>query len=169
MGEAKQEVAYFGGGCFWCSEALFARRKGVIAVTPGYAGGWTKDPSYDDVCTGTTGHAEVIRIEFDPQVTTFEKLLDYFWKMHDPTTLNRQGHDEGSQYRSIILFTNQEQKKQAEESLKKASKNYKSPIVTKIRPLEAFYEAEEYHKNFYSKNPTHRYCTIVIAPKLANL
>lgn len=161
-----QETAFFGCGCFWCSEALFAKKPGVINVTPGYAGGTTKHPTYDEVCTGKTGHAEVIRVVFDPEKTSYESLLDYFWKIHNPTTLNQQGPDVGTQYRSIIFYTNEDQKKIAEASLQKASSLFSQPIVTEILPLEAFYEAEKYHQKFYEKNPSHLYCKMVIAPKL---
>lgn len=162
----KQKIAVFGCGCFWCTEALFSRQKGVLSVTPGYAGGWTKNPQYEEVCTGTTGHAEVVRIAFDPTIVSYDELLDLFWKIHDPTSLNRQGHDIGSQYRSIILYTEEDQKTQAKESLKTVSKRYLKPVVTEIQPLDLFYEAEDYHKNYYEKNCSAPYCQTVISPKI---
>lgn len=165
----KKEVAYFGSGCFWCSEALFAHRRGVLSVTPGYSGGWVQDPSYQEVCTGTTGHAEVIRVEFDPKVISYEDLLELFWQSHDPTSLNRQGNDVGTQYRSIILYTDEQQKLIAEGALKERRAAYAAPIVTEIRPFEKFYEAEDYHKNYFEKNPAAPYCQLVIAPKLQKI
>lgn len=165
----KTEKVFFGTGCFWCSEALFSRVKGVVSVVPGYSGGWVKDPSYQQVCSGTTGHAEVIRVEFDPKVITYEELLDLFWQSHDPTSLNRQGNDVGHQYRSIILYTDGKQKKIAEESLKQRTKQHEAAIVTEIRPFEVFYEAEDYHKNYYEKNPSATYCQSVITPKVQKM
>lgn len=162
------EVAYFGTGCFWCSEALFRRMPGVLHVTPGYAGGHTPNPSYKEVCQGTTGHAEVVRVEFDPQKVDYKQLLNLFWASHDPTSLNRQGHDEGEQYRSILLYTNNEQKEAIERSKQKleTSKTYLKPIVTQIVPLETFFEAEPYHKDYYERHPNEAYCQRVIKPKL---
>ena len=163
------EVATLGGGCFWCLEAVYERVEGVVSVTSGYAGGTVVDPSYEDVCTGSTGHAEVVQIEYDPEKTSYEKLLDLFWKAHDPTTPNRQGADVGTQYRSIILFHDERQKSIAEESLKKAQASYENPIVTEIRQLERFFRAEEYHQDYFDKNPNAGYCRIVIRPKLNKL
>lgn len=163
------ELATFGGGCFWCVEAIFKQVPGVIAVTSGYAGGYTKNPTYKEVCSGTTGHAEVVQVEYDPQKVSYKGLLDVFWKSHDPTSLNRQGADVGTQYRSIILYHNEEQKKIAEESKKEVSKNFDKPIVTEIVPLDKFYKAEEYHQDFYAKNPNYSYCSIVIKPKLEKI
>lgn len=160
--------AYFGGGCFWCTEAIFAKLKGVKTVIPGYAGGKKENPSYEDVATGETGHAEVIKIEFDPKIITYDELLDIFFHVHDPTTVNRQDYDVGTMYRSVILYINEEQKQKAykaKEFLEK-SKEYKSPIVTKIEELAKFYDAEEYHRNFYEKNPQSPYCQLVIEPKI---
>jgi len=166
---ATQRVT-FGGGCFWCMEAVFQRLKGVKSVVSGYAGGDAPNPSYKQVCTGETGHAEVVQIEFDPAQITFETLLHVFWAAHDPTTLNRQGADSGTQYRSIILYENEEQKAGAENSKAAAQKDFKEPIVTQIVPLKAFYKAEDYHQNYFNttggRNP---YCTIVIRPKLQKL
>ena len=163
------EYAYFGGGCFWCVEAVYEKLDGIESAVSGYAGGTKNNPTYEQVSAGTTGHAEVVRIEYDPKVISYSELLDMFWKSHDPTTLNRQGADEGTQYRSIILYESEEQKKKAEESMNKASKNFNNPIVTEIVPLQAFYTAERYHQDFYENNPNYGYCRIVIAPKLKKL
>jgi peptide-methionine (S)-S-oxide reductase len=160
------ERATFGGGCFWCLEALFQTLDGVKSVTSGFAGGTTVDPSYEQVCTGSTGHAEVIQVEFDPAKISYQKLLDQFWRAHDPTTLNRQGPDQGSQYRSTILYHNEEQKRVAEASKLAAARSFKNPIVTEIVPLTHFYRAEDYHQNYYRKNPHASYCRLVIRPKL---
>ena len=163
------EVATLGGGCFWCMEAEFQRIPGVISVTSGFAGGTKPNPTYKEVCTGETGHAEVTQIEFDPQKISYEKLLDYFWDAHDPTTLNRQGADTGTQYRSIILYTTEAQKAAAEKSKAEAQKHFKSPIVTEIVPLQKFYKAEDYHQNYYNDNPNQGYCQFVIRPKVEKL
>jgi peptide-methionine (S)-S-oxide reductase len=165
------QQAVFGGGCFWCTEAVFKELKGVISVMPGYAGGETKNPTYEQVSTGTTGHAEAIRIEFDPGQISFKDLLTVFFATHDPTTRNRQGHDVGTQYRSIVLYANDEQKKTAEEFIAtlNASSAEGAPIVTEIEPLDVFYEAEEYHRNYYENNSDQMYCQIVINPKLQKL
>lgn len=162
------EVATFGGGCFWCVEAIFERVKGVHKVVVGYAGGDVPNPTYKQVTTGTTGHAEVCQIYFDPSVITYEELLEIFWKTHDPTTPNRQGADVGPQYRSIILFHNDEQRRKAEYYKKRLEEEhvYDKPIVTEIVPLKAFYPAEEYHQNYYAKNPRTPYCSFVIQPKV---
>ncbi|MFN7138470.1 MAG: peptide-methionine (S)-S-oxide reductase MsrA [Limisphaerales bacterium] len=166
---AKTELATIGGGCFWCTEAVFETLDGVKSVISGYAGGQTENPTYEQICTGKTGHAEVIQIEYDPATVTFEKLLDVFWNAHDPTTLNRQGADVGTQYRSTIMYHNQEQKKIAEKSKAAAQKDFKDPIVTEIVPLKKFYRAEEYHQDYFAKNPEKGYCTVVIRPKLLKL
>jgi len=167
---AKLETATFGGGCFWCAEAIFQRIPGVKSVTSGFTGGTVPNPSYEQVCTGTTGHAEVIQLTFDPAVLSYDKLLEIFWEAHDPTTLNRQGNDTGPQYRSIILYSNDAQKKAAEASKAKAAKKFKDPIVTEIVPLKAFYSAEDYHQNFYNQNKTNNtYCQFVITPHLQQL
>ena len=158
-----------GGGCFWCIEALYESLEGVEDVESGYAGGSLPNPSYEAVSRGDTGHAEVVRITFDPGKISLRELLDFFWEAHDPTTLNRQGADVGPQYRSIILYDSEEQKAAAEASLEKAGKNFKDPIVTEIVPLETFYPAEGYHQDFFEKNPNAAYCQYVIAPKLKKL
>jgi peptide-methionine (S)-S-oxide reductase len=160
----------FGGGCFWCLEAVFQRLVGVKSVASGYAGGNVPNPTYKQVCTGDTGHAEVVQIEFDPAQISFEKLLEVFWAAHDPTTLNRQGADFGTQYRSIILYANEEQKAAAEKSKQAAQAEFKSPIVTQIVPLKTFYKAEDYHQNYYNENAAKNpYCSVVIQPKLQKL
>ena len=163
------EFAFLGGGCFWCMEAEFQRIPGVISITSGYAGGHTENPTYEQVCTETTGHAEVTRIEFDTKVSSYEKLLDWFWDAHDPTTLNRQGADEGAQYRSIILYRDEAQKAAAEKSKAGAQKKFTSPIVTEIVPLKKFYEAEGHHQNYYNNNPDQPYCRAVIRPKVEKI
>jgi len=165
----KIEIADLGGGCFWCMEAVFERLPGVISVTSGFAGGTMPNPTYEQVCTETTGHAEVTQIEFDPAKISYAKLLDVFWQAHDPTTLNRQGADVGTSYRSIILYRNEEQRMIAEKSKAEAQKNFKNPIVTQIVPLKHFYPAENYHQEYYDKNSSAPYCQIVIAPKLHKL
>ena len=162
----KTEKATLGGGCFWCVEAVYETLPGVIAVTSGYAGGQTENPTYEDICTGKTGHAEVVQIEFDPAKISYEKIVDLFWEAHDPTTLNRQGADTGTQYRSIILTADDAQKKIAEESKSRAQAKFKSPIVTEIVPLVKFYPAEDYHQDFYRENPMHPYNLAVTRPKL---
>ena len=160
------ETATLGGGCFWCMEALFQTINGVKSVTCGYAGGHAKNPTYEEVCSDRTGHAEVIQIQFDPQQISFDKLLGVFWDAHDPTTLNRQGDDVGTQYRSIILYQNDAQKAAAEQSKREASKRFPKPIVTEIVPLTAFYRAEDYHQNYFRNNSNAPYCRVVIQPKL---
>lgn len=167
---AATERITFGGGCFWCLEAVFQRLKGVNKVVSGYAGGETPNPTYQQVCEGTTGHAEVVQLEYDPAQVSFEKLLEVFWAAHDPTTLNRQGHDVGTQYRSIILFENDQQKAAAEKSIARAQKDFKDPIVTQVVKLEKFYTAEDSHQNYYNENSTRNpYCQMVIRPKLQKL
>lgn len=161
--------ATFGGGCFWCTEAVFETEPGVLSVTSGYAGGHTRNPDYREVCTGETGHAEVIQIEYDPAVISYERLLEIFWKAHDPTTLNRQGADVGTQYRSIILYHDEAQRAAAEKSKQAAQAAFARPIVTEIVPLTTFYPAEEYHQDYFRKNPNAAYCRVVIAPKLHKL
>ena len=165
------ETALFGAGCFWCSEAVYQRTEGVKSVTPGYAGGHTKNPTYRQVCTGDTGHAEVARIVFDPAKVAYTKLLEVFWHMHDPTTLNQQGGDVGTQYRSVIFYYSEAQKEAAEASKKAlaASGLYKSPIVTAILPAPEFYSAEDYHKEYFNRNANAPYCRFVIQPKLKKL
>lgn len=169
MNTNQTELATFGGGCFWCMEAVFERLPGVISVTSGFAGGHTENPTYEEVCTGTTGHAEVIQIKFDAAKISYEKLLKVFWEAHDPTTLNRQGADRGTQYRSIILYNDEAQKLAAEQSKAEAQKHFNAPIVTQIVPLKKFYKAEDYHQNYFDHNSNAPYCQIVIAPKLKKL
>jgi len=158
-----------GGGCFWCLEAVYERFKGVHSVVSGYAGGRTPDPSYKQVCEGNTGHAEVVQIAFDPQIISYGQLLDIFWEIHDPTTLDRQGADQGTQYRSIILPHDEEQRRLAEASKKEAAAKFKEPIVTEIAPLRDFHLAEESHQDFFARNPRYPYCVVVISPKLKKL
>lgn len=165
------QTATFAGGCFWCTEAIFKRLKGVISVTPGYSGGKSTNPHYDEVSSGSTGHAEAVQIEFDPNIIPYERLLDVFWHTHNPTTMNQQGNDVGTQYRSMILYHTDEQKKAAEKSKEDLQKSgeYKDPIVTEIHPFEHFYTAEEYHKNYYENNESAPYCMFVINPKIQKL
>jgi peptide-methionine (S)-S-oxide reductase len=163
----KLESAVIGGGCFWCVEAQYKMLKGVKKVVSGYAGGHLKNPTYKQICEGDTGHAEVIRVDYDPAVITFRDVIDLFWDAHDPTTLNRQGNDVGPQYRSIILFTSEEQKKISEESKANAEKIIGKPIVTEIVPLEVFYPAEDYHQDYYKNNPYQGYCQAVVRPKVS--
>ncbi len=165
---AKVELATFGGGCFWCVEAVFEQMKGVNDVVSGYAGGSRPNPNYKQVSTGRTGHAEVCQIEYDPEQVTYKELLEVFWKTHDPTTKNAQGPDHGPQYRSIVLYHNEEQRKLAEELKKKldASGAYPARIVTEIKPATKFYRAEEYHQDFYEKNPGYGYCVAFVRPKV---
>jgi peptide-methionine (S)-S-oxide reductase len=162
------EVVTLGGGCFWCTEAVFDRVEGVLDVVPGYSGGRVKDPSYEEVCTGRTGHAEVVQIIFDPDTLSLSEILEIFFSTHDPTTLNRQGADVGTQYRSIILYHEEEQRKIAEEVIQELEEKgvFDSPIVTLVKPFEEFYAAEEYHKKYYEKNPGQGYCRFVIKPKV---
>jgi peptide-methionine (S)-S-oxide reductase len=166
---AQLQTATFGGGCFWCAEAVFQRIPGVKSVASGFAGGHTANPTYKEVCTGETGHAEVIQIQFDPAVISYGKLLEIFWEAHDPTTLNRQGEDVGTQYRSIILYSDEAQKAAAEKSKAEAARHLSSPIVTQIVPLQKFYPAEDYHRNYYNLHSNQDYCRFVIGPKLRKL
>ena len=161
--------ATFGSGCFWCSEAVFSDLEGVSRVEPGYSGGKVADPTYEQVCTDTTGHAEVAQVTYDPSVLSYRDLLEVFFSTHDPTTLNRQGADEGTQYRSVIFYADDDQRKQAQAIIKELSdeKVFRSPIVTEVTPLVAFYPAEDYHRDYYRRNPNKPYCQVVIAPKLA--
>ncbi len=161
-----KEVATLGGGCFWCLEAVYQLVEGVEGVVSGYAGGSVENPTYKQVCSGLTGHAEVVQITFENSKISYKDLLNVFWQIHDPTTLNRQGADEGTQYRSIILYHSEQQKQEAEISLQNEQKNWANPIVTEIKPLEKFYPAEEYHQNYYNKNPNVSYCYFVIRPKI---
>ncbi len=166
---SKLEKATFGAGCFWCVEAVFERLDGVASVVAGYSGGTTSDPSYETVCTGRTGHAEVVQITYDPAIISYEQLLRVFWECHDPTTLNRQGADVGTQYRSVIFYHDENQRRLAEKTKYEAQKNFHDPIVTEILPLTEFYEAEHYHQDYYTKNLLAPYCRFVIAPKLKKL
>jgi peptide-methionine (S)-S-oxide reductase len=167
----KIEIATFANGCFWCTEAIFKRLKGIESVLPGYAGGSVQNPSYDQVCMGVTGHTESIQVKFDPNVISFEKILDIFWHTHDPTTLNRQGNDIGSQYRSAIFYHDEKQKEITEKSKKDLEQKglYKDPIVTEISPFKNFYVAEDYHKNYYDNHQDAPYCNFVIEPKVHKL
>jgi peptide-methionine (S)-S-oxide reductase len=169
--DMKTEIATFAGGCFWCTEAIFQRLKGVISVTPGYSGGITENPTYEQVCEGNTGHAESIQIEFDPQQIDFVKILAVFWHTHDPTTYNQQGNDFGPQYRSVIFYHDEKQKHIAQNSKQEFEKEkiYQDPIVTEIVPFTNFYKAEDYHKNYFEKNKTKPYCIFTIQPKIDKL
>ncbi|MBN1168859.1 peptide-methionine (S)-S-oxide reductase MsrA [Candidatus Woesebacteria bacterium] len=169
--ENKYKKATFSGGCFWCTEAVFERLKGVKKTVPGYTGGDKKDPSYEEVSSGTTGHAEAVQITYDPSEIKYEDLLYVFFKTHDPTTLNRQGNDVGTQYRSEIFYHSGEQKKEAEEMLKKlnSSGQYEDDIVTKISHIREFFPAEDYHHNYYENNENKPYCRLVIDPKIEKL
>ena len=168
---AKSEIATLGGGCFWCVEAVFQRVEGVKSVKPGYAGGNVKNPTYKQICTGNTGHAEVAKIEFDPSKITYSQILNVFWQSHDPTTLNRQGNDVGTQYRSVIFFHNERQEEIAKKSKIDADKSgyWDNEIVTEVTLLNKYYDAEDYHDNYYSNNPNQPYCLFVIKPKLDKL
>lgn len=160
------EIATLGGGCFWCTEAIFQMLPGVTKVVSGYAGGQKENPTYKEVCAGTTGHAEVIQVHFDPAKISFDKILETFWEAHDPTTLNRQGADVGTQYRSAIFYSTDAQKLAAERSKTAAQKQFKDSIVTQIAPLTKFYPAEDYHQDYYRLNPNQGYCRAVIRPKI---
>jgi peptide-methionine (S)-S-oxide reductase len=162
-------VVTLGGGCFWCLEAVYAELQGVVKMASGYAGGTVANPTYQQVCSGNTGHAEVVQVTFDPEVTTFEEILGVFFSIHDPTTLNRQGADVGTQYRSVIFYENEEQKEAAEQFISKitAEQIFPDPIVTEVAPLGTFYEAEEYHQDYYKNNSEQPYCQVVVAPKVA--
>ncbi len=165
------QTIVFGGGCFWCTEAVFQSLRGVISVEPGYAGGTTENPTYEDICTGTTGHAEVVRIVYNPQEVSTEDLLTVFFATHDPTQLNKQGNDVGTQYRSVVFFTTAEQESLAKSVIAdiQSSSDLGGPIVTEVLPLPTFYPAEEYHKNYFARNPEKAYCQIVINPKIAKV
>ena len=165
------EQATFGAGCFWCVEAIFERLDGVMDVRSGYTGGKVENPTYDDVCSGETGHVEVVQVDFNPQIIGFNQLLDIFWESHDPTTLNRQGGDTGTQYRSAVFYHSYKQRVIAEKSKEKADRSslYEDPIVTEITRLATFYPAEEYHQDYYRQNTNSLYCQVVIQPKLKKL
>lgn len=162
------QVATLGSGCFWCTEAFFLRVKGIESVVSGYSGGKVKNPTYREVCSGLTGHAEVVQVKFNPNEISYEEVLEIFWNTHDPTTLNRQGADEGTQYRSVVFYHNEEQKKIAEQYKLQLDKSgaFKNPIVTEITPFSIFYPAEDYHQNYYALNPNQGYCQYVIRPKV---
>lgn len=168
MNKSGNEIATLGGGCFWCLEPVFNGLQGVERATSGYAGGSVESPSYEEVVRGGTGHAEVVQVTFDPDTITYEEILEVFFAMHDPTTLNRQGADTGPQYRSLILYHGPEQNSAAVAMIEQLDSEgaFRDPIVTEVRPFEAFYEAEEYHQNYYEKNPNAGYCRAVIAPKM---
>ena len=167
----KLQTAALAGGCFWCTEAIFKRLKGVVSVIPGYSGGTKDNPTYKEVCEGTTGHAESIQIEFDQKIIPYQKLLEVFFALHDPTTANRQGNDIGTQYRSAIFYHSAKQKETAQKVKEKIekSKMYKDPIVTEISPFTKFYKAENYHQNYYDSNRSQQYCQLVIDPKITKL
>jgi len=175
MQKPKNKIAVFGGGCFWCTEAVFATLKGVVSVVPGYAGGTKINPTYEEVSSENTGHAEVIKLEYAPEIISYEDLLTVFFYTHDPTTKDRQGNDIGSQYRSIILYADDEQKAIAENFIAelnlaaKPPSEEKKPIVTELKLLDKFYEAEKYHKEYFKKNPNQAYCQLVIPPKIKKL
>ena len=169
--ETNTEIATLGGGCFWCVEAVFETLEGVSEVISGYTGGLTKNPSYKEICGGDTGHAEVVQVHFDPEKISFEQILEVFWTAHDPTTLNRQGNDVGTQYRSAIFYHNEGQRAASEKSkaLANASGLWKNPVVTEISPLKTFYPAEEYHQGYFWENSRQPYCMFVIGPKLGKV
>jgi peptide-methionine (S)-S-oxide reductase len=162
----KEEAVLLGGGCFWCIEAVYRQVKGIKSAVSGYAGGKSADPDYRAVCSGTTGHAEVVKIVFDPDIISFKEILDIFWTIHDPTTLNRQGADRGTQYRSVIYYYNTAQKDTAETSIAQVQKEFSDSIVTELSPAPMFYPAEDYHQNYYALNTAQGYCQAVIAPKI---
>lgn len=164
-----KQIATFGGGCFWCTEAVLEQLDGVLAVESGYMGGDVDDPTYEQVCSGTTNHAEVVQVTFDPKVITYESLLDWFFRSHDPTTLNRQGADVGTQYRSVVFFHDDEQKRTTEKFIASIAPNWGSPIVTQVAPADTFWSAEKYHQDYYRNNSGAGYCRAVIAPKLKKL
>jgi len=165
------EVATLGDGCFWCTEAVFSEIKGVVKVESGYSGGSLENPSYEQVSTGTTGHAEVVQITFNPSIISFREILKVFFAMHDPTTLNRQGADVGTQYRSVVFYHDRKQKATTEKLIEEVNNEqiYDAPIVTKVEPFKAFYKAEDYHKDYFKSHPEKPYCKLVIAPKIAKL
>lgn len=167
-GDESMETATFGNGCFWCTEAVFEAMEGVQSAVSGYAGGNVPDPTYDAVCSGRTGHAEIVQIKYDPEVVSYEELLEVFWKTHDPTTLNRQGADIGTQYRSVVFYHDDEQRKIAEHYKEKLNESgaYSRPVVTEISEMPVFYPAEDYHQDYFAKNPGQGYCRAVIAPKM---
>ena len=166
--ETNMETATFGAGCFWCVEAIFQQVEGVVSVQSGYSGGFIENPTYEYICNSETGHAEVVQIKYNPELISYEKLLEVFWKTHDPTTMNRQGNDIGTQYRSVIFYHNDEQKNLAEKYKEELNKSgiFKKEIVTEISKFKKFYPAEDYHQNYYNKNPNKPYCSFIIKSKL---
>lgn len=165
---AKSETAVLGGGCFWCLEAVYQQMEGVLSVESGYMGGRAPNPTYHDVCSGSTGHIEVVKVTFDPAMTSYRDILDVFFTIHDPTTRDRQGNDAGTQYRSVIFFDSDEQRATAEQTIREidAARIWDNPIVTEVRPVSAFYRAEDYHQAYFRNNPQQSYCTFVVAPKV---
>lgn len=160
------QIAYFGGGCFWCTEAVFELVDGVVDVESGYSGGKVENPTYEQVCGGTTGHAEIVKITFNPEVVSYRKLLEIFFASHNPTTLNRQGADKGTQYRSVIFYLSEDQKKETENYIKEVSNLFEDPIVTEVTEFKNYYRAENYHQDYFKNNPSQGYCSFVIAPKV---
>jgi peptide-methionine (S)-S-oxide reductase len=167
--EPKTESIVLGGGCFWCTDAAYKLLPGVVHVTCGYAGGKTPNPNYEEVCTGATGHAEVVKVDFDPMQVSLDRVIDYFWAVHNPTQVGGQGNDLGTQYRSIILYADEAQHIAAERSRAQAQSRFKNPITTEILPLDRFWAAEDYHQDYFEKNPDQGYCQVIIAPKIAHL
>lgn len=161
------ETATLGGGCFWCLEAVYQELKGVLHVESGYSGGHQPNPSYEDVCAGTTGHAEVVRLDFDPKVVSYREILEIFFTIHDPTTLNRQGNDVGTQYRSVIYFHSAEQEETARQVIAEMANVWDAPIVTEVAAIPEYYKAEDYHQNYFRQHPLQGYCAFVVAPKVA--
>ncbi len=161
------EIATLGGGCFWCTEAVFQQMKGITAIASGYTGGQVANPSYEQICEGTTGHAEVVRLTFDPAVVSFREILEVFFTIHDPTTLNRQGNDVGTQYRSVIYYHTPEQQQMARQVMSEMANVWDAPIVTELSPAETYYKAEDYHQNYFRQNPLQGYCAFIVAPKVA--
>lgn len=169
MRKMASETIVLGGGCFWCTEAVFELFKGVVKTAVGYSGGTKENPTYEEVCSGATGHIEVLKLDYDPKVMPLDLVFQVFFAMHDPTSMDRQGADFGEQYRSVIFYTTDAQKKAAEAFIKKAQSDYKKPIVTELRKLDKFYEAEDYHQKYFDNNPHAGYCSIVIGPKVAKI
>jgi peptide-methionine (S)-S-oxide reductase len=169
MSEENVDYIVLGGGCFWCLEAVYKRMDGIVSLVSGYAGGTADNPSYEQVCTGKTGHAEVVRLGFDPARISLRQIFDTFWKVHDPTTLNRQGADVGTQYRSAIFYTDEAQRQLAAETMQAIGKELRDPVVTQLEPLTRFWPAEDYHQDYYDKHPFAGYCQAVIRPKLSKL
>lgn len=167
MSQQIEHMATLGGGCFWCTEAVFQQIRGITRIESGYSGGQVHQPTYEQICTGKTGHAEVVRLAFDPAVISYTDILDIFFTIHDPTTLNRQGADSGTQYRSVIFYHDQAQKVDAQDTIKKMSSIWDVPIVTELSPAPQFYIAEDYHQNYYRQHPEQGYCSFVVAPKVA--